>query len=184
MAEQERATGPGPSGGQPTGGALPRGRQPRRGCRVLISIVVTLLLSTCVFHEGQQIELDFMGPRYRFYIYEKPSYEMVVLLKLGCQRERGSGREQWGRCSLLWLRRNIDVPALSTVDWNHFTEGGQWRDYTDAITNVGAGRVSTDMSRQNFVDRCLIGSHAAFGAYDWGHRVTNDAHCKRGKYAR
>lgn len=80
------------------------------------------------------------------------------------------------------MRKEVDVPALTAVDWNHFTEGGQWDDYTDAIRNLAGGTIRRDASDQAYVDRCAAGDHATFGSYNWTYRLTSDSHCKRGSY--
>jgi hypothetical protein len=154
---------------------------PRRLGRLVLLGVSALALSSCVYRSGQQMELDYIGSRYRFYIYEKPSY-LLLVLRDTCKVSAGAGRESWSRCSLTWLRENVDVPTLGQMDWNHFTEGGRWNDYAGAVANVSAGAISTDGSGQNYVNRCFTGDHVAFGGYNWTHRLTSDAHCRRGSY--
>ncbi|QXC59236.1 hypothetical protein KSP35_12540 [Aquihabitans sp. G128] len=159
--------------------ARPRSRPARR--RGLVLLLGALLLSSCTYRSGQQMEVDYLGSRYRFYIYEKPSWLLLGLRDV-CKKQAGTGTERWGRCSLTYLRDHVSVPAVGAVDWNHFTEGGRWADYASAIGDVGLGARGTDSSGQTYVTRCLTGDHPAFGSYNWTYRTTSDAHCKRGSY--
>jgi len=155
---------------------------PRRSRLPIIALALgCLLLSSCVFQSGRQMEVDYIGSRYRFYIYEKPSYLLLGLRDV-CKKQVGSSTEGWSRCSLTYLRDHVSVPSVGTVDWNHFTEGGRWSDYAGAIADVGVAARGTDSAGQAYVTRCLTGDHPAFGSYNWTYRNTSDAHCKRGAY--
>ena len=165
---------------QPITRSARRNRRDRARLAGLL-VVTSVVLSSCTFQSGKQFEVDYFGSKYRFYVYEKPSF-LLLALRNDCMQRAGERREQWGRCSLTYLRDKVEVQALTKVDWNHFTEGGQWDDYTDAIANVAKGTVRKDAAGQLYVDRCSVGDHSTFGSYNWTYRLTSDAHCKHGEY--
>ena len=145
-------------------------------------VLLAVMLGSCTFHSGKQIEVSYTGTRYRFTVYQMPTAAMVGL-RLHCRNQRGTARETWSRCSLTYLRNKVSVSSVAKVEWNHFTEGGRWADYAGAIEDVMAGGITKDRSGQYYAKRCIVGDHAAFGNYNWTYRVDADSHCKRGSYA-
>jgi hypothetical protein len=128
------------------------------------------------------MEVDFLGAKYRFYIYEKPSYE-TVFLRDRCKESVGTARARWARCSLKVLREQIDVPAYAKLDWRVFVQDDQWDDYGGAVDNVARGGIRTDRAGKKYAVRCLTGDHTAFRDYNWTFREAGDGHCHRGSYA-
>ncbi len=147
-----------------------------------LAILLAVVLGSCTFHSGKQIEVSYTGTRYRFTIYQMPSAALVGL-RLQCQGQHGQARETWSRCSLTYLRTKIHVSSSGTMEWNHFTEGGRWADYAGAIDDVLSGGIAKTRGGQYYANRCVVGDHAAFGAYNWTYRIDADSHCKRGSYA-
>ena len=152
----------------------------RRG--LLLLALLTLLLSSCTFHNGKQMEVDFMGVKYRFYIYEKPSAQIAVELRNYCRSTDGIRRQQWAQCSLKVLRA-VHVSTLAKHDWEVFTRSDQWDDYGGAVEDVVRGGLAKDRKHQRYAWHCLVGDHTGFRAYNWTTRVARDAHCQIGENA-
>jgi hypothetical protein len=140
-----------------------------------------VLLSSCTFRSGEQIEVDFLGAKYRFYIYEKPTSQIAVELRSSCQRDVGTERKRWAQCSLNFLNEQVDVPSIANGDWDTFTGADQWDDYGGAVDAIVAGGFSIDASGDRYAHNCLVGDHTGFREYNWTTRAASDSHCKRGR---
>jgi hypothetical protein len=127
------------------------------------------------------MEVDFLGAKYRFYLYEKPSYE-TVFLRNQCKKAAGASRHSWARCSLDAIRAEAHVPSYAKVDWRIFLQDDQWDDYGGAVDNIARGGIRTDRAGKKYALRCLTGDHTAFRDYNWTYREASDGHCHRGSY--
>ena len=158
----------------------PHTTAPSRPRSLLLFGFLALLLSSCTFHHGKQMEVDFMGARYRFYIYEKPTALLAVDLRDHCRNTRGKSRRSWARCSLEYLHDNVDIPSVGRHEWGVFTGLDQWDDYGGAVDEIVASGFGRDRSGDRFARRCLVGDHTGFRGYNWTTRVAGNSHCKRG----
>jgi hypothetical protein len=147
-----------------------------------MAVLATLALglASCTFTAGQHMEVDFLGVRYRFYIYEKPTAQITVELRNVCRSSAGTGRQQWSQCSLAFLRDEVDVPSLGQSEWNIWTGSGQWDDYAGAVEDVIDGGYRFDAADERYALNCLVGDHFGFQDYNWTTRAADDSHCKRG----
>ncbi len=151
-----------------------------RARRIAVAALV-IVLSGCTFSASRHLEVDFLGAQYRFYLYEKPTSQISVELRLGCQREVGAARRRWARCSLQVLRDHVQVPSVGAGEWARFTDSDQWDDYGAAVDAVVASGFSFDSRRERYARRCLVGDHVGFRGHNWTTRPASDGHCKRGE---
>lgn len=161
----------------------PTARPPRRRASrpaVLLLTLLAVVLGGCTFSSGKHIEVDFLGAKYRFSIYEKPSAMLAVELRDLCKAKRGPDRRSWARCSLEFLHDQVTVPSLAKNEWKTFTSYDQWDDYGGAVDAIVAAGFGFDRSNERYARRCLVGDHTAFRDYNWTTRADSDAHCKRG----
>ena len=133
----------------------PRPSRVRKAALLLLSLVAT----SCVLHENKQMEIDFLGAKYRFYIYEKPSSQLAVELRGYCRSDAGTSRRQWAQCSLRFLHDEVEVPAVGSGDWAVFTGSDQWDDYGGAVDAVVASGFGTDSGGERYARSCLVGDH-------------------------
>lgn len=164
--------------------ATPSPRPPARRRLALVALALTLgsVMSSCTVRPNTHMEVDFMGAKYRFYIYEKPSF-LAVGLRDACKaRHHTSSRKVWATCSLRTIRRAWSPPNAFATDARVFLGDDQWDDYGGAIDNVARGTVKRDATGQQYVTRCLTGDHTGFRDYNWTYRETADSHCRRGTY--
>jgi hypothetical protein len=156
----------------------PRGG-PKRS-RIAAVAVLALAITGCTFNNGSHMEVDFLGARYRFYIYETPTSQLTVELRDVCKNSSGIGRQQWSRCSSSYLRDEVDVPSIGQSEWNIWTAADQWDDYAGAVEDVIDGGYRFDSTNQRYARNCLVGDHLGFQGYNWTTRSSDDSHCKRG----
>ena len=158
-------------------------RPDRSRRRPLIALAMLVLaLGSCTFRASKQLEVDFLGARYRVYVYEKPTALLAVELRDVCRNRRGADRRSWARCSLEFLHDHVDVPSLGRHEWGAFTGLDQWDDYGGAVDAIVRGGFSTDSQRQRYARNCLVGDHLGFQDYNWTTRAASDGHCRRGSY--
>lgn len=155
--------------------------RPRPRAWLLAVAGLVLVSSSCTFSASRHLEVDFLGAQYRFYLYEKPTSQISVELRLGCQREAGAARRRWARCSLQVLRDHVQVPSVGAGEWAAFTKADKWDDYGAAVDEVVTGGFSFDARRERYARRCLVGDHVGFRSHNWTTRPASDGHCKRGE---
>jgi hypothetical protein len=159
---------------------------PNRGpnrFRISVLAVLALVVAGCTFTSGTHMEVDFLGARYRFYIYEKPTSQITVELRDVCRSSAGTSRRQWATCSLTFLGEHVEVPSIGQREWNIWTGSDQWDDYGGAVEAVIAGGYRMDSSGERYALTCLVGDHLGFQDYNWTIRDGDDRHCKRGTNA-
>ncbi|MCU1353183.1 MAG: hypothetical protein JWM05_2392 [Acidimicrobiales bacterium] len=144
----------------------------------MVLVSMTLLLTSCVMHQRAQIEVDFMGPKYRFYVYQRPSF-LAIQTRHGCTAHNHT-RESIGKCVLRTFRDVVRVPMLAHVNWSGFAKDSNWPDVMDALDDVAAGGY-VGKHGDEVTRRCLAGQHNAFGSYNWTWRSGANGHCKRGR---
>jgi hypothetical protein len=155
-------------------------RRARRARGVGLLIFLTMIASSCTFQSGQHMEVDFLGARYRFYIYEKPTAQLSVDLRHACVQSDGSSRRAWTQCSLDFLRDQVNVPSIGRSEWRIWTGADQWDDYGGAVDAVRSGGFRLDSRGERYALNCLVGDHFGFRSYNWTTRAASDGHCKRG----
>jgi hypothetical protein len=149
---------------------------------VAMALALVTVMSSCTIQPNTHMEVDFLGAKYRFYVYEKPSFLAVGLRDLCKAKHHTTSRKVWATCSLRSIRGAWTPPRAFATDARVFLGDDQWDDYGGAIDNVARGTARRDASGQYYVTRCLVGDHTAFREYNWTYRETGDAHCHRGAY--
>ncbi len=157
--------------------------RPRRRWALLALVGLMLALTSCTFRAGDHMTVDFLGPRYRFYVYEKPSSQLSVELHGVCGGRNGRSRKAWSTCSLDFLREHVEVPSVGRREWRVWTGADQWDDYAGAVESVIRRGFRKDARGERYARACVVGDHFGFRDYNWTFRSADDAHCKRGKNA-
>src|SRR6185369_12539578 len=144
----------------------------RKLAALVLAMTAIAAMGGCTFHDNKQAEIDFVGSRYRIYLYEKPTWQIAYLLRdQGCKK---GSRETRGRCILTFLR-GIDMKMVAKLDWNMATEGGRWDDIMDAIDDVRAGGTGRDSHGKEYAKRCLVVDRVLFSDPNWTFREGSDS---------